>query len=109
MSDRREDYEREMRNEEATEKLTSAAFRRSDIEAMNQTDHDYTGSEEQTFIYTAVDPSAGGLQSRTACVSIITPVVYDARLKIQRQDVVVRVASFLLLLFFPLFLDQWGL
>jgi hypothetical protein len=90
MSDRREDYEREMRNEEAVDKLVSAAFRRTDIEAMNQSDHDYTGDEPQSLVFMAVDPHAGGKSSMTACVSIITPIIYDSRLNQRRTDLVVR-------------------
>lgn len=73
MSDRREYYEREMRNEESTEKLISAAFSRSDIEMLDQTDRDFSSFSEHPFVYVGFDPSAGGARSKAAVVSIITP------------------------------------
>ena len=95
MSDQRETYLREMRNEETTEKLVSAFFARSDIDVVDQTDRDYMGTLEHEYVYVGVDPAAGGMRSKAACLSIVTPTIYDEQLKVKRQEVVVR---------FPLFL-----
>ena len=72
MSDRRADYEREMRNEESTDKLVEAAFKKPDIDVLDQTANDY--SQFQTFdqVYVGIDPAAGGQRSKAAAVSIAT-------------------------------------
>lgn len=101
MSDQQETYRREMRNEETSEKLVSAAFGRSDIDSVDQTDRDYMGTQEHDYVYLGIDPAAGGLRSKAACVSIITPSVYDEQLKRKREEVVVRILGCLFLLLLP--------
>lgn len=97
MADRREYYEREMRNEESTEKLISAAFNRSDIETLDQSERDYNAYHEHPFVYVGIDPAAGGVRSKAAVMSIITPEVTDPETHTTRTEVVVRI-SFLFFL-----------
>lgn len=70
MSDRRKDYEREMRNEESTDKLVSAAFNKADIDAIDQTANDYCGYREIEYLYCGFDPAAGGERSKAAVVTM---------------------------------------
>lgn len=70
MSDRRKDYEREMRNEESTDKLVSAAFNKADIDALDQTSNDFCDYVEIDYIYAAIDPAAGGERSKAAIMTI---------------------------------------
>ncbi len=82
MSDRRKDYEREMRNEESTDKLVAAAFNKADIDSLDQSANDYCGHQDIDFLYTGIDPAAGGERSKAAAV---TMAVIDGKVVVRHS------------------------
>lgn len=94
LQDQKDVYLREMRNEEVATNI-EPAFPPDKVQALNNTKRDYGGSEEQRYVWVAIDSAAGGKQSKYAIVSMIRPVIRDKSLPGgKRQDIVVRIFPF---------------
>lgn len=88
MSDKKSTWQREMRNEDV-EDDSEPAFIYESVMALAETKRDYGGSEKHSHIFTAIDPAAGGNQSKYAIISIVVVAVYDAKSQSKRTKLVV--------------------
>lgn len=89
MSDRKVEYDREMRNEDSSEKNVEAAFSRSDIDALDQTANDFTQFMQHEYVYMPIDPNGGGKGSKAAILSLVETESIDPGNGKMRKDLVV--------------------
>lgn len=97
MADDKKDWQREMRNMDVEDE-NEPAFSYEAVKHLEDTKWDYKGTEEQDYVYIAIDPAAGGAKSKYAIVSFIMPRIYSKETKTFREQFVV---CFIILFPFP--------